>query len=205
MYLEIKAQKLRESNFNPLKFYNVTVDAILKTRTELANINKYEKPSQWPLSYERLIDEDESPDVPAKKSNSTKKSSKQRDEQVVPVELIDNDEENERSNNADEQSHGQPINDAGSDSDCQIIDSIPAGLAQQRQKRVPKFEINGDDEELQHGRVIRRRRKKAFSFNMHDSDEESITIARSPTNSFLENLPTPQFPRTKMQSVAEKV
>jgi hypothetical protein len=54
-YLEIKAQNLRESTYNPLKFYNVTIETILKTRTELSNINKYEKPFNWPLSYEQLI------------------------------------------------------------------------------------------------------------------------------------------------------
>uniref|UniRef100_A0AC34FKB3 NR LBD domain-containing protein n=1 Tax=Panagrolaimus sp. ES5 TaxID=591445 RepID=A0AC34FKB3_9BILA len=57
VYLELKAQKLRESTYNPLKFYNVTLEAIIKARTELSNINKYEKPPEWPLKEEILDDQ----------------------------------------------------------------------------------------------------------------------------------------------------
>uniref|UniRef100_A0AC34F7S0 NR LBD domain-containing protein n=1 Tax=Panagrolaimus sp. ES5 TaxID=591445 RepID=A0AC34F7S0_9BILA len=50
IYLEIKAQKLRESSYNPLKYYNVSINEILKERTELANFNRYQKPADWPQS-----------------------------------------------------------------------------------------------------------------------------------------------------------
>uniref|UniRef100_A0A914PVZ9 NR LBD domain-containing protein n=1 Tax=Panagrolaimus davidi TaxID=227884 RepID=A0A914PVZ9_9BILA len=49
LFLELKVQKLRESNYNPVPLYFTNIDEILRRKTELRNSDRYIKPPTWPI------------------------------------------------------------------------------------------------------------------------------------------------------------
>uniref|UniRef100_A0A914P8F1 NR LBD domain-containing protein n=1 Tax=Panagrolaimus davidi TaxID=227884 RepID=A0A914P8F1_9BILA len=54
LFLELKVQKLRESNYNPVPLYFTNIDEILKRQTELRNSDRYIKPPTWPIEKQDL-------------------------------------------------------------------------------------------------------------------------------------------------------
>uniref|UniRef100_A0AC34FH60 NR LBD domain-containing protein n=1 Tax=Panagrolaimus sp. ES5 TaxID=591445 RepID=A0AC34FH60_9BILA len=49
MYIEEKFQRLRDSSYNPIELYNAKLDILLKNQNELSNVERYQKPKEWPL------------------------------------------------------------------------------------------------------------------------------------------------------------
>jgi len=52
LFLEAKVLKLRESNYNPKPFYTESIPNILEKKTALRFSDKYEKPKNWPISWD---------------------------------------------------------------------------------------------------------------------------------------------------------
>lgn len=55
LYLEAKQRKLRESTYNPVYLYKLNMKELLERGTELSLADKFEKPPEWPLDTNTII------------------------------------------------------------------------------------------------------------------------------------------------------
>uniref|UniRef100_A0A914DBA6 Uncharacterized protein n=1 Tax=Acrobeloides nanus TaxID=290746 RepID=A0A914DBA6_9BILA len=55
LYLEFKTKRLRESSFNPTRSF-VSIEDVIINPCELRNADKYDKPSEWPLDINFILD-----------------------------------------------------------------------------------------------------------------------------------------------------